>query len=254
MPKIEKTCVSCGKNFSVWPNRADTAKTCSQPCRGKYLAQLVEGYRPHKNCEICGAKFFYPPSFEGLRKCCSRKCAAILSKQRPCETGSSHFNWKGGKSAHSDGYLYMRTDNHPFASHGKYALEHRLIMEAWMRETAPTHKFLIDIDGVKYLRPEIEIHHINENKRDNRVKNLLACTASTHRLIHNGKAPMKGEVWPDVDGMVDYQPTRISCNCELCGKGFVVKRSVRAKGSGRFCSRDCYYKRPRNTFQATHKA
>jgi hypothetical protein len=170
---------------------------------------------------------------------------------REVPTGKDHFNWKRGSSVSGDGYLYLLVHGHPFATQGgRYVFEHRLVVEQWMRDEAPDHHFLVAFDGVLYLRPEIDIHHRDENKRNNRPKNLLACTKAAHRAIHNGKPPMEGEVWPPIEGMVPFTPYRVTCTCEKCGTEFQMKRSAVARGAGKFCSRACYDTRLRKTFDA----
>ena len=164
--------------------------------------------------------------------------------------GAEHFNWKRGTSVHADGYLYVNVEGHPFAKCGAYVFEHRLIVEAWMRDKAPDHRFLVEVDGVKYLRPEIEVHHRDENKRNNAITNLLACTYGAHRSIHNGQPPMEGEAWPPVEGMVPFEPYRVDRTCETCGTSFEVKRSTVARGGGRYCCRHCYNLRERKAFEA----
>lgn len=253
MAGVEKVCVVCGGKFRVPPVRAESAKTCSMACKGKLWTKQNEEARPRLACKVCGGMFTCPPSHEGRRQTCSPQCAdkaRVISSNRP---GPTNFHWKGGQSGHADGYLYLLVSGHPFAKTGSYVFEHRLVMEQWMREAAPNHKFLVDVDGLKYLSPDIEVHHIDENKRNNRRKNLLACTSSAHRVIHHGKPPMAGEVWPNVAGQLVYAPTRIDCTCEVCGKVFAKKRSDVARGSGRFCSRACYFRRPSETYNVIHE-
>jgi hypothetical protein len=239
VPKVSKTCVICGKQFDVPWQRAETAKTCSFECCGKLTAQRYAAARAKKICPICGVEFSVPKCHEDRTVTCSRKCQGKLPRPNQ-QHGEAHYLWKGGRSTHADGYVYVRSDEfHPFATTGFYVFEHRLIVEGVMREEVPDHPFLFDHNGVKYLRPEISVHHINENKRDNRLSNLIACTLSSHRLIHNGKPPVKGETWPEVEWAVG-QPTRVSCTCKTCGKEFVEKRSTVNRGGGKFCNRDCY--------------
>jgi len=46
----------------------------------------------------------------------------------------------------------------------------------------------IEIDG-------LVVHHINENKKDNRWKNLIAMTSSDHVAEHNNRTSQANECW-----------------------------------------------------------
>jgi len=87
---------------------------------------------------------------------------------RPCDVrGKDHPNWKGGVSIDKQGYrlLYSpeRIKSHP------YTYEHVLIAEKMIN---------------RRLRKKEHVHHINENKLDNRPENLFICTSSVHRKLH----------------------------------------------------------------------
>lgn len=70
---------------------------------------------------------------------------------------NNNFNWKGGRTKHSEGYILIKARNHPFANNSFYVFEHRLIMEKHLG---------------RYLKPQEIIHHINGIKDDNRIENL----------------------------------------------------------------------------------
>jgi len=253
MEKVMKVCAVCNAVFRVPPCREKSAKTCSMKCKGKLWTMECAKARPQMKCKVCGLLFSYHPSHEKRRQCCSTACANKSRARSNSHSGVENHNWKGGTAKHSDGYLYRASEHHPFASSEMYVFDHRLVMEEWMRETVPGHKFLIEVDGVKYLRTEIHVHHIDENKQNNRRKNLLACTASSHQLIHSGKPPMCGDVWPEVEGQVPYKPVWVNRFCELCGVGFLKRRSDVARGAGKFCSRNCYDSRPREAFNVIQR-
>jgi len=187
---MEKICAVCGSVFSVPPCREKTAKTCSMACKGKLWTKERTGALPQMKCHVCGKPFSFYPAHSERRKTCSRECAWKLGGFSSGKSGADNSNWKGGESKHSRGYLYRRVA-------GKYVFEHRLVMEEWMREEAPNHKFLIDVGGEKCLRKEIHVHHVDEDKENNGRKNLLACTCRSHQLMHHGKPPIHGDVWPE---------------------------------------------------------
>ncbi len=65
--------------------------------------------------------------------------------------GSAHHAWKGGKTINSDGYIQI------YQGGGKYAMEHRLIMEKHLG---------------RLLSADENVHHMNGQKDDNRIENL----------------------------------------------------------------------------------
>jgi len=240
MSKVSKTCVVCSAAFEVLVARSNTAVTCSRKCSDKKRALDYEAARVAIECAVCKTVFKVPKSHQERRNCCSRKCSGIFDSRRDFPTGSSHKNWRGGSTEHRDGYLYVSVPGHPLTKHGSYVLEHRVVMEEWMRSVAPNHEFLVEIDGVKYLSPDIDVHHKDEIKRNNVHENLVACTPAAHRMIHNGDVPMMGHTWPPFDKVQENVPLVISCKCKVCGKMFTKKRSEVERGAGKFCSRTCY--------------
>lgn len=238
MPKVLLKCVICAVDFTVDVSRKDTAKTCSRKCSGVLAAQKYEAARAHLICEVCSKPFSVPKCHAHRSRCCSVKCAANLP-DRKRSAGEDHYLWKGGRVEHSDGYMYATAEGHPFANLGKYVLEHRLKMEEKMRKVVPDHHFLVELDGVKYLRPDIEVHNVNHIKNDNALSNLLACTKSAHLSIHNGGEAMKGESWPEKKDAPKFTPYRVDCRCKVCGAVFSVKRSSVSRGGGQYCSRSC---------------
>lgn len=88
-------------------------------------------------------------------------------KKRPLEQSG---NWKGGRAKTSDGYVWIKLPTHPFADKQGYILEHRLIMEKYIK---------------RFLLPNEIVHHIDEIKDDNRIENLqLLFGRGEHNIIH----------------------------------------------------------------------
>lgn len=132
------------------------------PTKGKFS-------RPKRNCVVCN-KLFQPE--RDKRKCCTKKCAyEYLSqtqannmkkgKKRIYYFGEKSSHWKGG-CVNAYGYIVM-------AIKKKNYFGHRLAMENYL--------------GRKLTKNEI-VHHINENKSDNRIENLQVMTRSEHMSLH----------------------------------------------------------------------
>ena len=74
-----------------------------------------------------------------------------------------------GIKKHSEGYILIYCPEHPFADKVGYVLEHRLVMEKALG---------------RMLNKDEYVHHINGNKTDNDIKNLLLTNRSEHAKIH----------------------------------------------------------------------
>lgn len=231
---VTKQCKVCNKEFSVPPWRAETAVVCSRACKGALTAAKYQEQRVTHRCKWCDKEFTSPQSHAHRRAYCSEKC------KNDAGVGQ-YFGPRaedGGTTMHSDGYVLERSNLHPFAVSGE-VMQHRLVMERWMREEALHHHFLVEIDGVKYLRREIHVHHRNEIKGDNARGNLLACTAATHKDIHSGRPVMKGTAWPETGDEIDAEARSVIKPCEICGVPFKAIRANLLRGAGKYCSIKC---------------
>lgn len=79
---------------------------------------------------------------------------------------------QGHKKQRRDGYVYVYFPEHPKSTKDGYIMEHILVIEKSIG---------------RHLEPNECVHHINENKKDNRVENLKLMTKSEHMRYHTTK-------------------------------------------------------------------
>lgn len=113
-------------------------------------------------CPHCHESFAVPRWQAKKRKYCSHSCASVNKVGVPYKTGPEHGNHKGGNTSVA-GYRRVYEN-------GVLVYEHRLTMERHL--------------GRK-LRPDEHIHHINEDKSDNRIENLKIVSNSEHIRLHS---------------------------------------------------------------------
>ena len=150
---IIKSCLLCNKEFTTYHRKA---KFCTHDCyakmkkiRGDKVKLTPEGKERIRLSKI-GSK---NPQFG--------KKPWNLNIKMPEITGDKHPRWKGGKYL-QDGYVFRSIK-------GRQQQEHRRIMEEHL--------------GRRLNSDEI-VHHINEDKTDNRIENLQVLTRSEHVKLH----------------------------------------------------------------------
>lgn len=84
--------------------------------------------------------------------------------------GSGNPRYNGGRTIDRDGYIMIYIPTHPFSTQVGYVREHRLVMEAHLG---------------RYLTIDELVHHINGDKKDNRLENLQLMTVSEHISLHH---------------------------------------------------------------------
>lgn len=95
-------------------------------------------------------------------------------RRKPTRAGPEHHNWKGGLARHTSGYVMEYAPDHPAARANKgYVMQHRLVMERALG---------------RYLLPDELVHHLNEDKADNRPENLQLMNRRAHVRHHKEHA------------------------------------------------------------------
>ena len=98
---------------------------------------------------------------------------AISKAKKGKGIGAESPRWKAG-IVFIDGYKYISVNDHPysktFGGITKYYLEHRLIIEKYIG---------------RILEPHETVHHIDGDKLNNQIENLMLCeTENQHNSIH----------------------------------------------------------------------
>lgn len=84
--------------------------------------------------------------------------------------GSAHYRWNAGRMLNEDGYVKVRVGvDHPLADPNGYAYEHLVVWCAAGRTVPGQGETL---------------HHMNEDKADNRLGNLEMMTRGDHNALH----------------------------------------------------------------------
>jgi HNH endonuclease len=113
-------------------------------------------------------------------------------------TGAGNPNWRGGRSLSSNGYFLVRVGIfHHLSDVRGYAYEHRVNAEKKI--------------GRRLFAGEL-VHHINGEKQDNRLENLMVVPSIAHHLAEH-RAPDSRRQKPG-----ELNPI-VSCRCG-CGRQF----------------------------------
>jgi len=149
-----KTCPICKKNFGAY---LITRKVCSKICKNK-LNSIQKTNHTYRQCLTCGKDFKHQPSED---KRGSKHIFCSIS----CKYPNKKLNLPRGQYHSYDGYIVLNT-----TPDGRKQIKlHRYMMEQFL--------------GRKLLSSEI-VHHINNNKLDNRIENLQIMTKSEHNILH----------------------------------------------------------------------
>lgn len=97
-------------------------------------------------------------------------------------TGQEHHNWRGGVKMDRGYRMVPAPAGHPGRQKNGYIREHRLVMEQHLRAVKPWHPAL---DARGYLRPEWDVHHLDEVKTNNQTENLVPALKHAHAKDHN---------------------------------------------------------------------
>lgn len=172
---LTKTCVTCGKiiekpsktAFEQWRKQ----RFCSKKCKRMPNAKI----RKLPPCAVCGKTVN-----EYRAKYCSYKCKGDAERfpRNPCPICGKPANWFNTRYCSRECAGLNRTIHARKPSPYKQARNNA-------RKNTALHRVIMENFIGRSLLPKEIVHHINENKKDNRLENLLLLPDNAaHRKIH----------------------------------------------------------------------
>lgn len=166
-----KHCLTCGERFAPSP-KAKPAEWAKRRFCGPGCGRVSP-------CRGCGERKPKAPAATNQH---GRKMAGLC--EACYRAGLKVPNYGTGRSASlRSGYIRIRAPRHPLAGADGYVYEHRKVWYDANGEIPCGH----------------HIHHVNEDKADNRLENLEMLSDSAHSLHHlreRGYVENQWGVWP----------------------------------------------------------
>lgn len=91
---------------------------------------------------------------------------------------NTEFKKRSGKWISPKGYVIIYMPTHPYANSSGGVAEHRLVIEKSIG---------------RYLKSNEFVHHLNGDKKDNEIKNLIIMNSSEHQRLHQKLRKEKNE-------------------------------------------------------------
>lgn len=176
---------------------------CSTDCYNKTKKgrkHKVDPAQPRyfKNCEVCSKEFRVTLTRKDTARFCSRECQSNSPEWRKqaseVQQGEKHWRWSGGKYLTHQGYIRHKRK---VLGQESATFNHRIVMQEALLQADPNHPFLMKVDGKVKLSSDVEVHHIDRDRANNELSNLLIVTKMAHAKIHHfNTKPKENECWP----------------------------------------------------------
>ena len=134
----------------------------------------------------------------GHRTKCSSKCSLLFR----------------GRYISSNGYVCVFEPNHPAASKRGYVYEHRVIMERHIG---------------RFLNKNEDVHHIDKNRQNNSISNLLLLSRSEHHRLHRTEQTGIISKKKPMCRICGNPTTKEGCLCISCWKKKMKRANIPKK-------------------------
>lgn len=111
-----------------------------------------------------------------------------------------------------NGYFYFTDKDHPLA----YKSNYRVYF----------HRHCASLKIGRWVVEEEHVHHFNENKHDNSLKNLIIVDPSTHAKIHNQSQERRCKFCDNSYFLDKNHPSTLYCSEQCCQKGGAQKKKA----------------------------
>jgi len=186
MPEV--ICPQCGKTFSHYPSQP--RKFCSNAC--KSLSQKKEvtttgvGVMVAATCAACGKEF--QTRRRRPSKFCSHSCAARTNnaplkkrEMKVCQQCGKEFEPKGSPATRPGTFCSNNCRNE---NRRRETAAHRYPKHQVNGKDVRIHRQVVEERIGRGLAPNEVVHHLDEDKHNYDLANLVVLTRSAHSRLH----------------------------------------------------------------------